>query len=52
MSDAAIDAAIEQERRDAEFRANQPQIGPANPVWSYPAETRRALGYYTQEERE
>lgn len=52
MSDAAIDAAIEQERRDAEFRANQPQIGPANPVWSYPAETRRALGYYTREERE
>lgn len=52
MSDAAVDAAIEQERRDAEFRANQPQIGPANPVWSYPAETRRALGYYTNEERE
>lgn len=52
MSDAAIDAAIEQERRDAVIRAKQPQIGPANPVWSYPAETRRALGYYTQEERE
>lgn len=52
MSDAAIDAAIAQERRDAEFRASQPQIGPANPVWSYPAETRRALGYYTNEERE
>lgn len=52
MSDAAIDAAIEKERRDAEFMARQPQIGPANPVWSYPAETRRALGYYTNEERE
>lgn len=52
MSDEAVDAAIAQERRDAEFRASQPQIGPANPVWSYPPETRRALGYYTQEERE
>ncbi len=29
-----------------------PQIGPANPLWNYPDETRRALGYYTQEERE
>lgn len=52
MSDAAVDAAMEQERREAQWRANQPQIGPANPVWDYPAETRRALGYYTQEERE
>lgn len=52
MSDAAVDAALAQEARDAAFRASQPQIGPANPVWSYPAETRRALGYYTQEERE
>lgn len=52
MSDEQVDAAIAQEQRDAQFRARQPQIGPANPVWDYPAETRRALGYYTNEERE
>lgn len=52
MSDSAIDAAIEQERRDAESRARQPQIGPSNPIQGYPAKTRRALGYYTNEERE
>lgn len=52
MSDEAVDAAIAQEQREAEFRARQPQIGPANPVWNYPAEVRRALGYYTNEERE
>lgn len=52
MSDQMVDAAIAREQQEAKRRARQPQIGPANPVWSYPAETRRALGYYTQEERE
>lgn len=52
LSDQAVDAAIEEEQRQAAYRANQPQMGPSNPAWSYPAETRRALGYYTQEERE
>lgn len=40
------------QREEATVRARQPQIGPANPVWSLPAETRRAIGYYTNEERE
>lgn len=52
MSDQAIDAAIAQEERNAALRADQSQIGTTSPVWNYPAETRRALGYYTNNERE
>lgn len=52
MSDQAIDAAIAQEERNAALKADQSQIGTTSPVWNYPAETRRALGYYTNNERE
>lgn len=52
MSDDAVDAAIAQERMEAERRARQPQIGPATDWSQYSPEARHAMGYYTPEERE
>ena len=52
MSDAAVDAAIAEEQRNLQANAGRPQFVTTDPVWSFPDETRRALGYYTNEERE
>lgn len=52
MSDDAVDAMMEQERKEAEYMAHQPQIRSSDLAWSLAPETRRALGYYTQSERE
>ncbi len=52
MSDDAVDAAIAQEFMEAEWRAGQPQIGPATDWSQYSPEARHAMGYYTPEERE
>lgn len=52
MSDEAVDAAIAQEQRDAQFRANQPQLRQGTDWSKYTPEARRAMGHYTQEERE
>ena len=52
MSDAAVDAAIAEEQRNLQANAGRPQFVTTDPVWSFPDETRRTLGYYTNEERE
>ena len=52
MSDAAVDAAIAEEQRNLQANAGRPQFVTTDPVWSLPDETRRTLGYYTNEERE
>lgn len=52
MSDEAVDAAIAQERIDAEWAARQPQLSQGTDWSKYSPEARRAMGYYTQEERE
>lgn len=52
MSDQAVDAALAQEEREAMLRAEQPQINVTSPVWNYSDVVRRALGYYTNYERE
>ena len=52
MSDAAVDAAIAWERMEAEWRARQPQLRQGTDWSEYSPEARRAMGYYTPEERE
>lgn len=52
MTDEQVDAAIAQEQRDAQFRANQPQLRQGTDWSKYTPEARHAMGYYTQEERE
>ena len=53
MSDAAVDAAMAWERIEAEHRAStQHQLRQGTDWRKYSPEARRAMGYYTPEERE
>lgn len=47
MTDEQVDAAIAQEQRDAQFRANQPQLRQGTDWSKYTPKARHAMGYYT-----